>query len=1830
MRWIIFFCFYISSIYSNPVQPSSEDPSPIINFESEPSSFVGNVNVITGAYQEFSQDLIIPGAEPLILQRSYCSMQSKGGSLPGYWYFNHEGTFTLDRHKHSKSRLLGPFGCCLIFTSKVSPEDKQSVLTLDWDMMSDGFTNCAEGRLSGRTNRKNFLIKCDDHQKDCWLQMGSGSRRHYRPNEDNLKKGMFLLRTEYKPNGNRICYEYDDHYWLKKIETKNANGKILTWASFYYPASRKEFKAHPYVRVKASDGRRVTYHICNRKQEENSSGMLYLEKVVRPEAPVETYLYQQENENSRETLTERIYPDQRRLLTEYYSVGTHKAHQKWIHVERDDKLYRRVKRQLAPVGTDPTPIPIAEFVYDLKKKKTEVYDVYHRPTYYFYSDESRLTCIQRLHYQTLKGIPIPVSYCGERFYWGAAGSSQEGHLICRTITQSIPDGLSQQFIGLEREEIVGCKTYEYDKRGNVTCETLWGNLTGISPQPVKLDSRHYPKNNGCDSHRICYEYSDDGFNLLLKEIHPTGKVILYTYQPKTDLMTAKLTLNGSQIVLREFYTYNEDAVLVQTIRDDGCTPNVNDLTGVTERHLTALHPKMQAPCIGLPEVVEELYWDKPAGQFVSLKKMANIYDAYGHLLQQHHYDNAGNLAYTLNWQYNEQGLVVAETDALGQLITKKYDANGNLTFEQGPRTDYYKNYEYDFANRLIRVEEVDSQGHVLAMTYRYDLAGNKTAEIDSHGNETLYRYDEFNRLIRVMSPSIMAKNGTMINPTTCYAYDCLGNRIAITDARGYVTRKEYNLRGQPTTIYYPDSTEEHFEYLVSGKLAKSIDRQGIATVYEYDIFDRVIKKTQWNQAELLTSRTYLYSTFNLMQEIDESGHAIIYSYDGAGRLISKHEGYSLTFYGYDSLGRQAAILEWVGSAAFINKIKIYDHLNRVIEEQLVDEAGQCYHRTSYEYMPDGQQTAVTTYGGAGPCTTRTLYNWRKQPLVIQDAEGQTTVTDYNHYYHNLHGQIVLQTTTTDPDGNRIQTTYDVLNQPALIERYDAMGELTQRKEIIYDATGNKIQLIETVIADGKPINRIVNEGVYDSMNRLEHYIESVDDPQVKHTFYQYNAKGQKEAILRPDGCVVQYTYDAFGRLGLFQASDGSFAYRYTYTTKGWPIKVEDLTTGETTERAYDVNGKLVQEKLQNELIVFYAYDKIGRPTQMTLPDQSQVAYSYQGPYLHQIKRLDKKGGLLYQHIYASRDQSGNPLKEQLAYSAGQLIHCYNRLGKRIQSVTQHWQEIDCLYTASGNLLKRELTDSHGKINCAYQYDALNQIQEETSDEHHTYQYDSAYNCLIKDGKTNTINQLNQLIQSNDTHYLYDTCGNCIQKIAANESLSCSYDALDRLIQVQINNKIITYCYDAFNRRISKTINGQIFYYLYADQNEIGMIENQELQEFRLLGTGKGAEIGAAVAIEIKKKVYVPLHDQAGHVSCLLDEQGEVVESYRYTAFGEESIYDRDGCLVLAAISPWRYSSKRHDTETGWIYFGRRYYDPDIGRWITPDPLGQEGGPNLYAYVLNNPLAHIDLYGLFDLGGFFGYVFGQLFSWLGNVISCVSYEAIPIPVVKDLFRGAGHYCQHGNFNEFVPSYREQHSYNGRVGVWQDTKSVDIYVNGIRTSDEEIETRYLNASNACNESIKFYTYNATHGSSADLLEWLCQRVGVPTNSVNKLVTNIRERIADMGGTQSDGRIRLWAHSQGGEISSSLQQILTKEELTMIDVKTYGSANLFTKGDFRSVTHYASTRDWVPLLSSPIQYAKALQGSRPDVIFLPSRSNEWMDHSFDGETYQYQHRQDINHIR
>ncbi|MFN4175149.1 MAG: RHS repeat domain-containing protein, partial [Parachlamydiaceae bacterium] len=354
----------------------------------------------------------------------------------------------------------------------------------------------------------------------------------------------------------------------------------------------------------------------------------------------------------------------------------------------------------------------------------------------------------------------------------------------------------------------------------------------------------------------------------------------------------------------------------------------------------------------------------------------------------------------------------------------------------------------------------------------------------------------------------------------------------------------------------------------------------------------------------------------------------------------------------------------------------------------------------------------------------------------------------------------------------------------------------------------------------------------------------------------------------------------------------------------------------------------------------YEIDDFGRIEKVILPDESKIEYRFDGKRIKSIKRNQ------YIHTYEIYNLGGTPTTIKLANGKG-LSSYLDSKGRYLSISSPYFTENDFVYDRRGNLKQHNL---NGELK-TYEYSDLNQLISDGSDK---YSYDSLHNRLFKNQEFYSHNSLNHLLAKNDTVYTYDLNGNRIEKRTPCSTTTYKYDALDRLIEVNADGKTTTYSYDAFNRRMMKNDTS----YLYQGQNEIGSMRNNSFLDLRVLGVGLGAEIGSAVLCEIEGVPYVPIHDHNGNVRQLLTMQGELAAAYSYTAFGE---------TIASTVHPnlWRFSSKRFDEETGFINFGRRYYDPEIGRFLTPDPIGFEEGPNLYAYLHNAPLLSFDLYGLLD-------------------------------------------------------------------------------------------------------------------------------------------------------------------------------------------------------------------------------------------------------------------------
>lgn len=1472
-----------------------------VSMEGMVDSLVGGcVSAISGEFVYSARDLTVAGPEPIILQRSYASGDNTCSYFETGWQLSHptelciwidkkyrydENNEPTSANKFCYALVSQASGACFEYKQPrpIKNSDRHCWLHLK---STKGLTNCSSMGISSKSNLLQQTVYYNRSTETCLVADGGGEERHFRRASKDKTAKYFNQTSTTTRSGHLLSYGYDNDDNLSSIRASSRDGKVSYNRLDF---SHRKFENTKQTVVESSDQRKITYHFTKRDRS------YYLTSVIPSDAPQERFTYSLKTLSKNCFITEVARPDQRYRQIDYYHRNANHIGYEMIYIsDPNDRQLDRVKMLKAPVGPDASPITTHQFFYHLSAENgagmTQVRDAYNQKSLYYFNNDYRLTAVEKLQDDRF--------YSREGYFW-------QGHFLSGKYLQ-------------DAEHYHYARVFGYDDKGNIIVDRIHGRLSGQETSPVTIVNQD-PK--GAEWYCKNYSYSNDSFNVLISETEENGKKTSYSYAPHTDLVTGKLLSYQDTILFREFHEYDRNGVVIKTISDDGSSEDKNNLTGVTQRKITYFFPRTAAP-IGLPDRIDEMSLDLETGKEVLLKRTFYTYNPQGKVEREDIYgEEHGVFCYSLYWKYDAHGNEISHTNALGEEVVKKYDANDNLIEERGP--GHHKKYTYDFSNRLIQVEEIDGQKSYITK-HRYDYLSNRIATVDPDGHETQYRYDALGRVIEEHCPTVSDENGNAIQPIIKKGYDIAGNETSIQDPNGNLTQKTYNARNQITQILYPDGTEESFRYSLDGQFIKQVAKNGLETCFQRDILGRITSQKEYFEGELLSRTNSTYKGHQLLTATDAEGVTTSYRYDCHGRLKEKTCADTKTTFAYDRMNRVTHLTHWNGTEAKVEAFE-YDWLNRVLEERIEDLNGQVFTATQYRYDARGNKTHTIQDGK----TTQTTYDALSRPIRIVNALGDETHYTYDH-------DIAIM---TDPLGQLTLTTFDALHRPISTIRKNPFGTITAKQECFYDAAGNLSRRIDTAIGSQRVS---ITAFAYNSMNEPTLVTEAVGTPEQKQTAYRYNAHGQKEATVKPNGNTLCYTYDPLGRLVSFSDTAETFSYTYHYDNCHRVIRVDDMLNQTTLTRAYDLNGNMLKETLGNGLSLAYAYDALCRPTQLTLPDGSGISYGYNPAFLTQISR----NGYVHEDTYS---QAGLLTSSTLAAAAGTQKIEYDDAFRPIAIESPHRTQ-QMTYDAAGNIISLSLQDPIGPFTSSYTYDDLYQL---TSEKDHSYAYDSLNNRLQKDQSSCLFNALNQLLsQGNDT-LSYDAAGNLI----AFNNTSYTYDGLDRLIGVDDGFNSTTYTYDAFNRRLSKTTNDQTILYLYQGNHEIGSYEQGALSALRLIGNNR------TKAIELQGKLFIPIHDQIGNIVSLLDEEGAPFETYRYTAFGEETFYDANGQKKNFSENPWRFASKRTDLETGWVFFGMRYYAPALGRWVTADPAGFDDGPNLYAYVKNNPLTLFDPWGL---------------------------------------------------------------------------------------------------------------------------------------------------------------------------------------------------------------------------------------------------------------------------
>jgi RHS repeat-associated protein len=872
------------------------------------------------------------------------------------------------------------------------------------------------------------------------------------------------------------------------------------------------------------------------------------------------------------------------------------------------------------------------------------------------------------------------------------------------------------------------------------------------------------------------------------------------------------------------------------------------------------------------------------------------------------YDDANNLI-----EEKEEGQTVTTYQLNSQghhlhrtSFKEERDWDGNLIHKTG--------YAYNRFGNIAREDHYGSDGKfAYSIEKVYDEKGNLLEETNPLGQKATYTYDGRNRPIK----EVPFSNRLSIERT----FDGKG-RIVHSQEGDHETRFSYNASDEliEKTDYLGLTTS--YTYHPIHEKPTLIEAEPTLQEITYDAFGReVMRKNAYGATTQIKpnsygdpleiihpdggKETFQYGPNGLcLEEIDPDGLKTSYSYDPLGRLLSKRKGAYETNYFYDAY-------------------------------HLTEENDPMGISTFYTYNLAGQKVGQARAG----VVTKFSYD-SLGFLSSESRSGRKTTFENDVLGRVLEKNIdgVLKTAYTYDssgnvasiaNGNPVFFSYDPYDR--LVEKINAEGEkttffyeegdqvLTKR---IVDPRG--IETTELYNAHGLLLKKeipgvFLEEFAYDKALRLisqdhlaftytpEGYLSSMCEAGKRTTYWTYTLGGKVQSKIKPDGTTIPYEYNSQGQL----IRMGSREFRHD--------ALDRLIQGSGFTRELDSFGNILREELSTGLILTSSYDDYSRPVQRILPDGSQILYAYEGPFLKTVTRLDSRGSPVYAHTYEEFDETGNLLLERGLFSTA---YVYDKAGRRIFQKNPYFAE-EMEYDRSGNLIR--------KGNVRYTYDAASQLISEGGKFQLTY--DRHYNRTSVNGEEIQIDALNQ---RRDVEY--DLNGNLVRE-------GFVYDEFDQLVQTGTDH----FTYDALGRRL---INGSTAYF-YIEDEEIGSFRNGQIEELKVLGAT------APVAIEIKDKPFAPVVDVQNTTRHLVDWNAkEVAFENTCDAFGKG----------LSEEIPYAYVGKRYDASSGVVYFGKRFYDPSLGRWLTPDPLGAVDHSNLYQYVLNNPFRYYDPNGE-SLGGY---------------------------------------------------------------------------------------------------------------------------------------------------------------------------------------------------------------------------------------------------------------------
>jgi RHS repeat-associated protein len=375
-------------------------------------------------------------------------------------------------------------------------------------------------------------------------------------------------------------------------------------------------------------------------------------------------------------------------------------------------------------------------------------------------------------------------------------------------------------------------------------------------------------------------------------------------------------------------------------------------------------------------------------------------------------------------------------------------------------------------------------------------------------------------------------------------------------------------------------------------------------------------------------------------------------------------------------------------------------------------------------------------------------------------------------------------------------------------------------------------------------------------------------------------------------------------------------------------------------------------------VVQFTYDAASNRKTMTDPESGPYVYTYDA--LNRLTNLQdfqqQNYGFGYDDL-SRRTSLTRPNAITTNYTYDEMSRLLSILHQNMCGTTLDGATYT--YDNAGNRLTR--TDQQTGAQLSYTYDNIYQLltamQGSTTLE--SYTYDLVGNRLSSLGVSpynyNSSNQLTSIAGGGT--YGYDNNGSLTSKP---DGTTYAWDYENRLTKVTLagTGGTVTFKYDPMGRRVQKAFTQgpttTTTNYVYDGAS---LIEEVDANGAVLARYTQGAGIDEPLAQFRSSTTSYYDADGLGSITPLGNTAGALANIYTYDSFG------RLTASTGALVNPFQYTARDYDSETVLRYYRARYYDQNVGRFISEDPIGLQGGIDFYAYAENNPVNRSDPFGM---------------------------------------------------------------------------------------------------------------------------------------------------------------------------------------------------------------------------------------------------------------------------